>query len=186
MKLVALALIAAAAFAQSPDRLKTKVAAMLKADQDNPPTAEGVLFAGGGPVEAWDLRHNFGGFRTTNRGISGSSIADATYYADQLIVPLKPSTIAVCLTDADTLDTFSRFVAKIHQSLPKTLIVVMTDHPGPMNDKLDEFAQQDKLVRPVDLLDPVKDYELASPMVKRVIQRAETRYWRGFDPVPGQ
>ncbi|HYA17416.1 MAG TPA: hypothetical protein VEF06_08115 [Bryobacteraceae bacterium] len=186
MKSLAVFLIALTALAQSPDRLKAKVAAMLKADQDNPPTAEGVLFVGGGPVEGWDLRRYFGAYRTANRGISGSRISDATYYADQIIVPFKPSTIVVCLTDDDTIDAFTKFVAKIHQSLPKSLIVVMMDKPGPMNDRLDQIAGQDKLVRPADLLDPVKDYDLVSPMLKLVIQKAETRYWRGFDPVPGQ
>jgi hypothetical protein len=186
MKLAVLTCVALTAFAQSPAALKAKVAALLKADQDNPPTSEGVMFVGGGPVEGWDLRHYFGAYRTANRGISGFHISDATLYADQLIVPFKPSTIVVCLSDGDTIDGFAKFVAKIHQSLPKSLIVVMADKPGPINDKLDQLGKEDKLVRPADLSDPVKDYDLVSPMLKLVIQRAETRYWRGFDPVSGQ
>lgn len=186
MKFVALTLVALTVFAQSPNRLKTRVAAMLKADQDNPPTAEGVMFIGGGPVEGWDLRHYFGSWRTTNRGIPGARISDFTYYADQLIIPFKPSSLVVCLTDAEMIEDFTKFVAKIHQALPKTPIVVIAETPGPINDKLDQIGQGDKLVRPADLFDPVKEYDLVSPMLKLVIQKAETRYWRGFDPVPGQ
>jgi hypothetical protein len=186
VKLVVLTLVAVTAFAQSPDRLRAKVAAMVKADQDNPPTAEGVMFVGSGLVEAWDVRHYFGAYRTANRGIPGARVSDFTYYADQLIVPFKPSSLIVCLTEADTIDDFTKFVAKIHQSLPKTPIVVLAEKPGPINDKLNQLGEQDKLVRPADLLDPVKDYDLVSPMLKLVIQKAETRYWRGFDPVSGQ
>ena len=109
MKLVALSLVALSALAQSPAALKAKVAAMLKADQDNPPTSEGVMFVGGGPVEGWDLRHYFGAWRTANRGIPDAHISDFTTYADQLIVPFKPSTIVVCLTDGDTIDGFAKF-----------------------------------------------------------------------------
>jgi hypothetical protein len=38
----------------------------------------------------------------------------------------------------------------------------------------------------VDLAADDAGYALMSPMVKLVIQKAEARYWRGYDPVPGQ
>jgi hypothetical protein len=183
MRVVVACLLAATAFAQSPDRLKGKVAAMLKADQDNLPSSEGVLFVGGAEVEKWDVHHFFSQYRTINRGMAGSRIADAAAFADQLIVPLKPSTIVVWVSPDENAADFSKFIAKIHTSLPKTQLVLVALPPNP---KVREIADQDKGIKSVDLESDDAGYDLMSPMVKLVIRKSEARYWRGYDPVSGQ
>jgi hypothetical protein len=213
----------------TPDRWKARVAKMLKDDEENPPSSEGVMFVGSATIAEWDLRHYFGQYRTVKRGIGGSLISESTYYADQLIVPFKPSTIVFYSGDNDTAygmtpdmvaADFSKFVAKIHTSLPKTQLVVMSIRPSiarlavwdvvkASNEKIQAIcdADKDKSVRFVDLTEDLLDqkgqpnremigdddhhlnklgFDIVSGDVKLVIQKAEARYWRGFDPVRGQ
>jgi hypothetical protein len=203
-----LGLVPLLASAQSPERLKNQVARMLKDDVDNPPSTEGVLFAGSDTVAGWDVRHYFGQYRTIRRAIPGATIADTTYYADQLIVPFKPSTIVLEIGDSEMTADFTKFVARIHTALPKTMIVVMSalDAAPASNEKLKAIAAQDKGIRYVDLEDLAGPdgkpdpalladgkhqlnklgYDLVSQTVRKEIQKAEARYWRGYDPATGQ
>ncbi len=200
---------------QGPDRLRPQVEQMLQADKDNPPSTEGVLFAGDDVVAGWDLRHYFGRYRTTRRGLAGATVADATYFADKLIIPFKPSTILLEIGDTQQAvpATVGAFIAKIHGALPKTMIVVMSGLGAPRetNEQLKALAAADKGLRYVNLDDlagpdgkpdpallldgKLADgkhalnklgYDLLSQVVLKEIQKAEARYWRGYDPVDGQ
>lgn len=176
MGLAVAGLLPASVFAQNgagPERLKDKVAQMLKADADNPPPTEGVLFAGDDTIAGWDVRHAFGQYRTVNRGLPGATFADVAFYAGELIVPLKPSTIVIeagvndLLTgqspDAIAAD-FGALAAKIHTALPKTMIVLVAARPtvarsvslgaiGVLNIQLQVIASKDKGIRFVSLDD---------------------------------
>lgn len=207
------------AFAQGPERLKDQAAALLKADQDNPPSKEGVLFAGNENVANWDVRRDFGQYRTIRRGLAGATIADTIFYADQLIVPFKPSTIILdpeegSVTPDALAGDFTKFVAKIHKELPKTMIVVLSvravsmsvDAARQANEKLKAIVAQDRGIRFADLEslagpdgkpDPSLmvdgkpllnklGYQILAQTIRKEVQRAEARYWRGYDPVDGQ
>ena len=156
-----------------PERWKDKVAEMLAKDADNPPSAQGIVFAGSATIAGWDLHRSFPQYRTTNRGIGASLIPDTTFYADKLIVPLKPSTIVFYSGDNDTAygmtpdmvaSEFQKFVAKIHTALPKTQIVVLSIRPSiarlavwdvvkATNEKLAAIAAKDDRLLFVDLND---------------------------------
>lgn len=176
MKLAALVLcllplLLPAQTTRSPERLKGAVAQMLKEDDDNPPSSEGVLFAGGDTIAGWDVRHSFGRYRTVRRGIPGGTLADSAFYADQLIVPLKPSTIvvesgdtafALGMSSDAIVSEFKRFIAKIHETLPKTRLVVLPVRPDAsntaspaaaktVNDAIAAAAAGDKLILFADL-----------------------------------
>ena len=160
--LAGLLILTSAASAQtSPARLKNAVSALLKQDAETLPSSEGVLFVGNSLVARWDLRHYFPQYRTVNRGIEGAILSDATFYADQLIVPLKPSTI-VFYPGENGAAELSRFLVKVHKSLPKSQILVLSIRPADAredslklvhaaNEKLKAIAEQDKQVRFVDL-----------------------------------
>jgi hypothetical protein len=122
-----------------PERWNDRVARMLKVDAANPPAPQGVMFVGSATIAGWDLKHYFPQYRTTNRGIGGSLISEATFFADQLIVPFKPSTIVFYSGDNDTAygmtpemvaEDFGKFVAKIHGALPDTRMVVLSIRPS--------------------------------------------------------
>jgi lysophospholipase L1-like esterase len=123
----------------SPERWKQRVEQMVQRDQQNPPKKEAVMFVGSATIAGWDVKHYFPQYETVNRGIGASMIDEATYYADQLIIPYKPSTIVFYSGDNDTAygvptemiaDHFRAFVTKIHSALPKTQIVVMSIRPS--------------------------------------------------------
>ena len=123
----------------TPERWKTRVEQMLRRDEQNPPKKQAVMFVGSATIAGWDLKHYFPQFETINRGIGASMISEATYYADQLIIPFKPLTIVFYSGDNDTAygvptemiaDDFRKFVAKIHTALPDTQMVVLSIRPS--------------------------------------------------------
>jgi len=123
----------------APERWKSRVDQMLRQDGLRPPKQGAVMFVGSATIAGWDLKHYFPQFETINRGIGGSMIAESTYYADQLIIPFKPSTIVFYSGDNDTAygvptemiaDNFRKFVAKIHAALPDTWMVVLPIRPS--------------------------------------------------------
>ena len=155
----------------TPERWKARVEQMLQRDLQNPPKKEAVMFVGSATIAGWDLKHYFPEFETINRGIGGSMISETTYYADQLIIPFKPSTIVFYSGDNDTAygmptemiaDDFRRFVAKIHSALPDTQMVVISIRPSiarlavwdavrAANEQLRAICDGDSKLRFVDL-----------------------------------
>src|SRR5579872_4812742 len=155
----------------TPERWRARVDQIVKRDQENPPKKEAVMFVGSATIAGWDLKHYFPEFDTINRGIGASMISEATYYADQLIIPLKPSTIVFYSGDNDTAygvptqmiaDDFRKFVAKIHTALPDTQMVVLSIRPSmarlavwdavvAANDQLRAICAKDPKLRFVDL-----------------------------------
>src|SRR5579871_4328312 len=119
----------------TPERWKSRVDQMLQREMQNPPKQEAVMFVGSATIAGWDVKHYFPQFETINHGIGASMIAETTYYADQMIVPFKPSTIVFYSGDNDTAygvptemiaDDFRKFVGKIHSALPETQMVVVS------------------------------------------------------------
>lgn len=155
----------------TPERWKARVEQIEKRDAQNPPGKGAVMFVGSATIAGWDLKHYFPEFKTVNRGIGGSMIAETTYYADQLIVPYQPSTIVFYSGDNDTAygvptemiaDDFRKFVAKIHMELPDTQMVVLSIRPSiarlavwdavvAANDQLRAICAKDPKLRFVDL-----------------------------------
>ena len=155
----------------TPERWKARVEQMLQRDTQNPPKKEAVMFVGSATIAGWDLKHYFPQFETINRGIGGSMISESTYYADQLIIPFKPSTIVFYSGDNDTAygvptetiaDDFRKFVAKIHSALPDTRMVVIAIRPSiarlavwdavrSANQQLRAICAQDSKLQFVDL-----------------------------------
>ncbi len=123
----------------TPERWKSRVEQMVQRDMQNPPKKEAVMFVGSATIAGWDLKHYFPEFETINRGIGASMISGANHYADQMILPFKPSTIVFYSGDNDTAygmptemiaDDFRKFVAKIHSALPDTQMVVVSIRPS--------------------------------------------------------
>jgi hypothetical protein len=155
----------------TPERWRSRVDQMLQQDAKNPPPSEAVMFVGSATIAGWDVKHYFPEYRTINRGIGASLISESTYYADQVIVPCKPSTIVFYSGDNDTAygmtaemvgDDFKKFVAKIHASLPDTQLVVLSIRPSiarlavwdvvvASNAQLKAISAQDKMIQFVDL-----------------------------------
>jgi lysophospholipase L1-like esterase len=155
----------------TPERWKSRVEQVVQRDTQNPPKKEAVMFVGSATIAGWDLKHYFPEFETINRGIGSSLISEATYYADQLIIPYKPSTIVFYSGDNDTAygmptamiaDDFRKFVSKIHSALPDTQMVVISIRPSiarlavwdavvAANEQLRAICAQDSKLQFVDI-----------------------------------
>ena len=75
----------------TPERWKSRVDQMLQRDAQTPPKSEAVMFVGSATIAGWDVKHYFPEYETINRGIGASLISEATYYADRMVIPFKPS-----------------------------------------------------------------------------------------------
>ena len=90
-------------------------------------------------IAGWNIPHYFPEYKTIKRGIGGSLISEATYWADRLVIPFKPSTVVFYSGDNDlgygmtaemVANDFEAFVRKIHTALPDTHIVIFSIRPS--------------------------------------------------------
>jgi lysophospholipase L1-like esterase len=123
----------------TPQRHQAAVERMLKQDSAAPPPAEAVLFVGSATIAGWDIPRYFPEYKTIKRGIGGSLTSEATYWADRLVIPFKPSTVVFYSGDNDlgygmtaemVANEFEAFVRKIHGALPDTHIVIFSIRPS--------------------------------------------------------
>ena len=100
---------------------------------------EVLLIAGSATAWRWNDQKWFSDFRTANRGFGGSRIDDNAYFAEQLLVPFRPSTIVLYAGDNDlwqgkppnvTAEHFGDFVAAVHRELPDTQVVFVSIRPS--------------------------------------------------------
>lgn len=110
-----------------------------KKDQESPVKPGGVVFVGSSSIRMWDLDKSFPKLNGLNRGFGGSRLEDSVYYADQIILPYKPRTVAVYAGDNDVaanyspeqiLEDFQEFVSTIREELPKTKILYIAVKPS--------------------------------------------------------
>ena len=159
----------------TPERWRSRVDQMVQRDQQNPPKKEAVMFVGSATIAGWDIKHYFPQYETINRGIGSSLISEATYYADQLIIPYKPSTIVFYSGDNDTAygmptqmiaDDFRKFVAKIHSALPDTQMVVISIRPSIRREEVwDDVVAANEQLNAVCAKDPKLQFVDLTPML---------------------
>jgi lysophospholipase L1-like esterase len=159
----------------TPERWRARVEQTIRRDRENPPKQNAVMFVGSATIAGWDLKHYFPQFETINRGIGSSLISEATYYADQLIIPYKPSTIVFYSGDNDTAygmptemiaDDFRKFVAKIHSALPETRMVVLSIRPSIRRLEVwDAVVAANEQLRAICAKDPKLQFIDLTPML---------------------
>lgn len=106
-----------------------------KADRENPPPADGILFVGSSSIVGWDVKKWFPDLPVINHGFGGSIIADSVHFADRIILPCEPSVIVFYAGDndiaggrapKDVLTDYKSFAELIHKRLPKTRIIYVS------------------------------------------------------------
>jgi lysophospholipase L1-like esterase len=133
---------AATAATMSPSaKFEKEIAAYEAADKKSPPPQGAVLFIGDSGIKKWTtLAQDFPDQKVINRGFGGSQMADASYFADRIVIPYKPRLIVLReggndLTAGKTaeqlLADLKAFVAKVHTELPDTRIAVFSLNPNP-------------------------------------------------------
>lgn len=157
------ALMSAVAGAQpaapSPDpaRFEKDVAAFEAEDRATPPPAGAVLFVGSSSIRYWDVAAAFPALRTIRRGYGGSHVTDTLFFADRLIFRYAPSLIVFYAGDADVAagkgarqiaEDTGQLVARIHERLPKTPVVVIGTKPSPLHwTHMETIREANRIVR---------------------------------------
>lgn len=144
---------------QSPSqRWEKEIEAFEIADRKNPPPQDAILFIGSSNIRRWNtLERDFPNHTIIYRGFGGLQIADATYFADRIIIPCKPRLIVLAAGSNDlnagkppeqVAADFEAFVAKIRAALPDTRIAFMSINPAPARaDQLNKQQQANQLIK---------------------------------------
>ncbi|MDQ0069484.1 lysophospholipase L1-like esterase [Variovorax boronicumulans] len=129
-------------------RWHNELAAFARADQERLPPPGGVVFVGSSTVRMWTrLAQDFarvpGG--VVNRGFGGSTLADCSLFARDLVVRYKPRQVVVYAGDNDlaegrtplqVLDSFARFANTVRAELPDARISFISVKPSPSREQL--------------------------------------------------
>lgn len=154
--LLALAL-SGASFAAGPPpavvaRWGDSLAAFERSDKASPPAPGGVLFVGSSSIRLWpQLPDDFRQVKVINRGFGGSTMADCSLLAPQLVVQYRPRHVIVYAGDNDlaegrtpqqVLESFQDFVRTVRAELPDAKISYISVKPSPLRASLMERARE--------------------------------------------
>jgi len=129
-------------------RWHNELAAFFRADQQQFPAPGGVVFVGSSTVRMWknlgqDFRQVPGAI--VNRGFGGSTLADCSLFARDLVVRYRPRQVLVYAGDNDlaegrtplqVLESFARFANAVRAELPNTRISFISIKPSPSREHL--------------------------------------------------
>jgi lysophospholipase L1-like esterase len=153
-------LMAGSAAAQEPTgRFEKELTAFAAADAALPPPRGEIVFVGSSTIVDWDTARYFPGLRIVNRGLWGSSLADAVRFVERLVIPHQPRLVVLYAGDND-IDAgrtteevtvqFERFVRAIHARLPQTRIVYIGIKPSPQRwITIDRMRATNAMIRAV-------------------------------------
>ena len=128
------------------------LAAFEKSDQAARPAPGGVLFVGSSSIRLWpQLPDDFRQVTVINRGFGGSTMADCSLLADQLVVQYRPRHVVVYAGDNDlaegrtpqqVLESFQEFVRTVRNELPDARISYISVKPSPVREPLLDRARE--------------------------------------------
>jgi lysophospholipase L1-like esterase len=128
-------------------RWQSSLTAFANADKEKLPGTDGVLFVGSSTIRFWT--HLAQDFRQSpvviNRGFGGSTMADCSLFARDLVVRYKPRHVLVYAGDNDlaegrtpmqVMESFARFANTVRDELPGTRISYISIKPSPSREAL--------------------------------------------------
>lgn len=144
--------------ATPPDAWQAEIRRFEEQDRIDPPQPGSVLFIGSSSIRMWTtLADDFAGVAVINRGFGGSEIADATRFADRIVIPYRPRLIILYAGDNDIADgrsarevvaDFDGFVRRIRDALPELPIAFISIKPSPARVRLLATMQRaNRLIR---------------------------------------
>jgi len=159
-----------------PQRWEKTIQAFERQDRLQPPTKRGIVFIGSSSIRLWDLEKHFPGLPVVNRGFGGSHIADCTYYAPRILLPLEPRIVVLYAGDNDiaagkspeqVFADFQEFVSTVHRALPATRIVFIAIKPSLARWKLvEKMRRANAWIRKAAGEDPLIDFvDVDAPMI---------------------
>ena len=128
------------------------LAAFEKSDKAAPPAPGGVLFVGSSSIRLWThLPDDFRQVKVINRGFGGSTMADCSLLAPQLVLQYRPRHVIVYAGDNDlaegrapqqVLESFQEFVRTVRAELPESKISYISVKPSPLRASLMDSARE--------------------------------------------
>ncbi|TFZ05589.1 GDSL family lipase [Ramlibacter henchirensis] len=128
------------------------LAAFERADRAQRPEAGGVLFVGSSSIRLWPrMPDDFRQVTVINRGFGGSTMADCSQLARQLVVQYRPRHVIVYAGDNDlaegrtprqVLESFQEFVRIVRSELPDARISYISVKPSPLREPLLDKARE--------------------------------------------
>jgi len=135
------------AYSAARARWQGELSAFAAADRDRLPEPGGVVFVGSSTIRMWSrLAQDFSQQPVVvNRGFGGSTMADCSLFAADLVVRYKPRLVLVYAGDNDlaegrtplqVLESFAQFANTVRAELPDTRIAYISVKPSPSREKL--------------------------------------------------
>jgi len=136
-----------AAYLSAQARWRGELDAFAAADRVLPPAPGGVVFVGSSTIRMWSrLAQDFRQHPLViNRGFGGSTMADCSLFAAELVVRYQPRLVLVYAGDNDlaegrtplqVLESFAQFAGTVRAALPDTRIAYISVKPSPSREKL--------------------------------------------------
>ena len=133
-------------FAQQKTPFYQEIEAFKKADSLQMPVKNGILFVGSSSFTMWkDLEKTYQKYQAINRGFGGSNLANAIYYADDIIFPYQPRQIIIYSGENDiaegatpdvAFDRFKLLFNLIRKKMPNVAISFISIKPSLSREKL--------------------------------------------------
>ncbi|OUM03215.1 SGNH/GDSL hydrolase family protein [Variovorax sp. JS1663] len=135
------------AYLAAQARWRSELAAFDAADRQQWPSEGGVVFVGSSTIRFWTrLAQDFPQLPVViNRGFGGSTMADCSYFARELVLRYKPRHVLVYAGDNDLaegrtpiqiLESFAQFANTVRTALPEARISYISIKPSPSREKL--------------------------------------------------
>jgi len=135
-----------------PARFEKEIANFEASDATNKPPVGAIVCTGSSSMKGWrfTIRQDLAPLTVIPRGFGGSNMNDLLHYADRVVIAYKPRAVLVYEGDNDIKGgiapekiaaTFDAFVAKVHATLPKTRIYVLSIKPSPSRWSLWQESQ---------------------------------------------
>lgn len=168
-----------AAAEHDPTRWADVVRVFATADAACPAPANAIVFTGSSSVLFWRTVHrDMAPLQVINRGFGGSTMEDAIYWLDPLVVQYKPRAVVLYEGDNDiglygataeqVFQGFKTFVSKVHAQLPETRIYFLAIKPSNQrarfwpemkraNGLIQAFSEGQSKVHFIDIATPMLD-----------------------------
>ena len=162
---VPLLLLAARAGAQAdstapdPLRFEAEVSAFEALDREWGTSTGQIVCLGSSTIASWSatIGSDLAPLSVVPRGFGGSTMLDALYYVDRLVLAYRPRAVLLYEGDNDVLlgmspvevrAAFDAFVGAIRERLPSTRIYVISIKPSPSRwDLWPDMAEANRLLR---------------------------------------
>lgn len=164
---------------QHPERWADAIRTFAAADANSPPPSNPIVFIGSSSIKFWEtLQRDMAPLNVINRGFGGSTMSDAVYWLDALVLKYKPRAVVVYEGDNDiglynvppeeVLRGFTHLVSRMRAEARDARIYFLAIKPSRSrwqwwhqmkrtNDLIREFCARQSGVYFVDIASPMLD-----------------------------